>query len=52
MCAINKEPIQQTTNNAEKNPSSHKMLKIDFLNKIFTFNPGIISPEKQEKNLK
>ena len=34
------------------NPSSHTMLKIVFLNKIFAYNPGTISPEKTGKKIK
>ena len=34
------------------NPSSHTMLKIVFLNKIFAYNPGTISPEKTGKKFK
>ena len=36
----------------KKNPSSHTMLKIVFLNKIFAYNPGTISPEKTRKKIK
>ena len=36
----------------KKNPNSHTMLKIVFLNKIFAYNPGTCSPEKTGKKFK